>query len=728
NNFITLSNDHTFTFVPYPDNPNKVIVDKYVEDNHTVSALTGLSRPDYKFEGWWTSLDNGKTLYAAFDFNAQINGNTVVYAKWIEITGGNGGGNHSGDSIPDTPSEGTYRIIFSAGESVTEYDGTMEPKDVSCDVSIDLPECAFSMLHYTFVGWNTSKDGKGASYADKSGVINLAAAGETVTLWAQWTENPKFFIYYHNDQDSENNRIQMVYKDVTNDKFKLCEWSKVGNEFLYWTTNLDTNDTTFDSEMTIVTDLTGDGGIVHLYPVWKPKTWTIEYKDQNNQPFSGSDNTSDWVKKYTYGTDVTLTTTSTKQYYDFGSWHLSADCTDDAINGIDGHAVYPGDTITLYAKWTPRTHSIIYMDQSGDNNWINVTETLSGARTSFAEHEDVTIDAVASKLGYGFAGWFANTTDTDSTDHWSAGDKTFDVILYAKWTQNEYTIKFNHNYDEMGVTISEPGNLIRDYGNTTDRLPTPSYSRSDYNMYGWNTSADGTGKHFEAGEILTEDLTTDDGVIVNLYAIWYSTTQAAIGDIVYDHTIDNSTNPHQYWYSPSYLQGKTPIGIVYDVTSDSSAGATSSIVRVAALEEAEEKMWCLGTANGYNVLFATSSDDGSNNWNIIKTTLGDASDDTSTTGNYPAFEYCNSRTEGGLSWYLPAKNELTNVFNNLTNINSRLTILNKDVINGSNFCWSSSCPNDSTLKNSAVRVNEEENSNFTKSIGFFVLPVTKITL
>ncbi|MDR3160731.1 MAG: InlB B-repeat-containing protein, partial [Spirochaetaceae bacterium] len=44
----------------------------------------------------------------------------------------------------------------------------------------------FTQTGYTFAGWNTAANGSGTSYAAGASVTNLAAAGTTVTLYAQW--------------------------------------------------------------------------------------------------------------------------------------------------------------------------------------------------------------------------------------------------------------------------------------------------------------------------------------------------------------------------------------------------------------------------------------------------------------------------------------------------------------------------------------------------------------
>ena len=46
----------------------------------------------------------------------------------------------------------------------------------------------FLPTSHTFTGWNTRKDGKGTPYADGEAVKDLAAEGETITLYAQWAK------------------------------------------------------------------------------------------------------------------------------------------------------------------------------------------------------------------------------------------------------------------------------------------------------------------------------------------------------------------------------------------------------------------------------------------------------------------------------------------------------------------------------------------------------------
>jgi uncharacterized repeat protein (TIGR02543 family) len=53
-----------------------------------------------------------------------------------------------------------------------------------------LKKNAYKKSGYTFVGWNTKKDGSGTSYKNQAEVKNLAKkGGKTITLYAQWKKN-----------------------------------------------------------------------------------------------------------------------------------------------------------------------------------------------------------------------------------------------------------------------------------------------------------------------------------------------------------------------------------------------------------------------------------------------------------------------------------------------------------------------------------------------------------
>ncbi|MBR4406863.1 MAG: InlB B-repeat-containing protein, partial [Clostridia bacterium] len=74
----------------------------------------------------------------------------------------------------------TYTIIFN-GNGATS--GSMADEMFNIGSSYNLPANTFTKTEHNFTGW---KDSAGNSYTDKQSVKDLAGAGETITLTAQW--------------------------------------------------------------------------------------------------------------------------------------------------------------------------------------------------------------------------------------------------------------------------------------------------------------------------------------------------------------------------------------------------------------------------------------------------------------------------------------------------------------------------------------------------------------
>lgn len=91
---------------------------------------------------------------------------------------------------------------------------------------------------------------------------------------------------------------------------------------------------------------------------------------------------------------------------------------------------------------------------------------------------------IPSLTGYTFAGWFTSAIGgTQVFDTTKMG--TSNVIVYAHWIVNTYTLYFNAN----GGSCAESSRLVQ-YGAAYGALPTPS--ASGYNKFlGWFTEASG---------------------------------------------------------------------------------------------------------------------------------------------------------------------------------------------------------------------------------------------
>lgn len=139
-----------------------------------------------------------------------------------------------------------------------------------------------------------------------------------------------------------------------------------------------------------------------------------------------------------------------------------------------------------------------------------------------------------SRTGYTFSGW----TNDLTTTVWNDGDTVTgsdlglnsivdgsNVVLRAKWTANDYTVKFDAN----GGIGSMPDQSFT-YG-TGGPLTSNAFVRAGYTFNGWATSSEGS-KLYDDGQTVS-NLTSENGGEVTLYAKWslvyYSLTTSMSG-------------------------------------------------------------------------------------------------------------------------------------------------------------------------------------------------------
>jgi uncharacterized repeat protein (TIGR02543 family) len=75
-----------------------------------------------------------------------------------------------------------YKVKFRANGG----EGTMKAQKIVRGKKVALRENTFTRAGYKFIGWNTKANGSGKSYKDMQKVKNLANAGKSVKLYAQW--------------------------------------------------------------------------------------------------------------------------------------------------------------------------------------------------------------------------------------------------------------------------------------------------------------------------------------------------------------------------------------------------------------------------------------------------------------------------------------------------------------------------------------------------------------
>jgi uncharacterized repeat protein (TIGR02543 family) len=226
--------------------------------------------------------------------------------------------------------------------------------------------------------------------------------------------------------------------------------------------------------------------------------------------------TADKTVKGKYGAAVTAAN-PVKAGYDFSVWNPAVPAT------------FPSADTTYTATWIREgDYTITY------SNMENAANSASNPAGYNVETATITL-ASAAKTGYTFAGWYSDSGLTAAVTQIAKGS-TGAVTLYAKWTANTYTVKFDANTGS-GTMTGEAFTY-----DTEKALTACGFLKKGYSFAGWNTAADGSGTSYAEGASV-KNLSAAAGGTVTLYAKWTANTDTAYKVEYYQQNIadDNYT-------------------------------------------------------------------------------------------------------------------------------------------------------------------------------------------
>ena len=239
---------------------------------------------------------------------------------------------------------------------------------------------------------------------------------------------------------------------------------------------------------------------------------------------------------------------------------LPKDKLSDKVNNLNTETV--SGTILVS---TVKTYAITYKDVGdtefsgvhGDNYPLTYT---TGSTTTLVN---------PTKTGYTFAGWYTNSDGSGNSIAKIDGSQAGELVLYAKWIANTYTIRYNGNGNTSGLTASSTHTY-----DTEKELTANGFIKDGYTFAGWNTKEDGTGTNYADKEVV-KNLTSNNKGTIDLYAKWevgtykvnfdgnmYSTTTRTVNGltITYDSTNSYLTingTPTATGYNLNHISGLT---------------------------------------------------------------------------------------------------------------------------------------------------------------------------
>lgn len=217
------------------------------------------------------------------------------------------------------------------------------------------------------------------------------------------------------------------------------------------------------------------------------------------------------------------------------------------------------DDYIMDAVSSPQSIAVEYSaDVSFDKNGHGDGDTPD---TQDVAYNSVATDPGAlSETGYTFGGWYANQECSGSAYDFLT-PVTQNITLYAKWTENTYSVRFNKNNDSATGSMSDETFTYEE----TKALTANSYVLNGYVFYKWNTEPDGTGDEYDDGYEVSQ-LSEIDNDVITLYAQW----TPRVYDVVVKDTSQNEIATDTWTY------GQTTTIDDFDIESTQYISAITS--------------------------------------------------------------------------------------------------------------------------------------------------------
>ena len=481
-------------------------------------------RDHYDFLGWATEKGGEVVYLPGMKLNFTEGGKMELFAVWREhnkyryALSYNGNGGALSDGL----------VLYADEENVQSV------YDTSYTIGVNTN--TFSREHYTFIGWNTKPSGNGTAYAPGD-EVKLTAANNTLTLYAQWAEHPKYdytVTYSANfglipETKADAQSIFGTYSTSHQVNVDANTFVRENYTFAGWNTKPNGTGVSYAADE--VLKLTASDNTKVLYAQWieNPRyDYTVTYNAGFGATPATAADSENVTRVFDESYRITVDANGfTRANYTFVGWATEK----------NGKVVYtPGDVISfekggseeLFAIWQEHNkynYTVIYNGNGG--------ALLSGEKAygdseniadTYATSHTVTVDGNTFRRDhYDFVGW--NTSPDGIGISYSAQDALAltasknAMTLYAQWAEHEkydYTVIYNEGYGEDPKIVPDSENESGTYDPEKDiTVDDNPFVRENYEFEGWSTEPGGE-VVYEPGD----EISFTEGGEVELYAVW----------------------------------------------------------------------------------------------------------------------------------------------------------------------------------------------------------------
>ncbi len=420
-------------------------------------SSNSFTRAGYAFNGWATT-SGGVIAYANEANYTMGTANATLYAKWAA---------------------NTYTVNFEQNGGT----GTMSAQSFTTGETKSLTNNAFARTGYSFAGWATSSGGT-VVYGNGA---NFTMGSANATLYALWTAN-NYTVTFDSNGGS-GSMFAQGFSTGENKTLTANTFSKSGSSFAGWSTSAGGTVAFGDAA-----HYTMGTASVTLYAKWTPNSYNITFV-----PDGGSGSMTD--QNFLSGETKALSSNSfTRAGYAFNGWATTSGGAQAYANGAN----YTMGTanVTLFARWAAYTYTVTF-EQNGGVGAMPPQNFLTDEQKALSSN-------TFTRSGYSFNGWAMTSGGPQAfADGAQLHMGTGNLILFARWAPNTYTVTFDSN----GGT-GTMSNQIFTYDGVPQNLNTNTFTKPGFTFIGWATTASGSVAYGNGA------LYTIGASHVTLYAKW----------------------------------------------------------------------------------------------------------------------------------------------------------------------------------------------------------------
>ncbi|QSP97274.1 InlB B-repeat-containing protein [Bifidobacterium longum subsp. infantis] len=393
-----------------------------VTDQKVNVRQNGFTRDGYTFVRWDTQADcRGKAVDPGDKWTLQ--GSSTLYACWtgnMQPLTYHGNGATGGNTAAQSGKTGD--------ELTTNANG-------------------FTRDGYTFVRWDTAKDGSGTAYGEgKNGVGRYTMKPTGNDLYAIWQANPAS-IQYRDDYGATGSTPDTT--GVTGQNVTIAQngFTRPGYTFTGWA-----RDRRTDPSLQPGGRYTLTPGTTTLWAQWKADPAHLIYN--SNSGSTSQTRRTDGV------VDQTLTVIAnpfTRSGYTFTGWNTQADGRGKAYAAGNGFRLVadaksnPVNTSVLYAQWRINRVALKFDPNGGTGGYPDITVDALTTVTIPADAKEPKV----SRPGFRFTGWAMKPTPGAGDTILGPGNGTVtmpdqgSITVYAQWAPAMTTLPFTGGHAQV---------------------------------------------------------------------------------------------------------------------------------------------------------------------------------------------------------------------------------------------------------------------------------------